>query len=54
MPLTKGKSKKVIGKNIKEMEASGHSRKQSIAASLNEAGKSKKKSMKKPTKKDCY
>jgi len=40
MPLAKGKSKKVIGKNIKEMEASGHPKKQAIAASLNEARKS--------------
>lgn len=40
MPLKSGKSKKVIGYNIKEMEESGHPRKQSIAASLNEARKS--------------
>lgn len=40
MPLEKGKSKKVIGKNIKEMEESGHKKSQAIAASLNEARKS--------------
>lgn len=40
MPLKKGKSRKVIGENIKEMESSGHSKAQSIAASLNEARKS--------------
>jgi hypothetical protein len=40
MPLEKGKSKKVIGHNIKEMESSGHSKAQSIAASLNQARKS--------------
>jgi len=40
MPLEKGKSKKVIGHNIKEMEMSGHPKKQAIAASLNEARKS--------------
>jgi len=40
MPLHKGKSKKVIGENIKEMEASGHPRNQSIAAALNQARKS--------------
>lgn len=40
MPLKKGTSKKTIGSNIKEMESSGHSKKQSLAASLNEARKS--------------
>jgi hypothetical protein len=40
MPLKHGKSKKIIGENIKEMEASGHPKKQAIAASLNEARKS--------------
>jgi hypothetical protein len=40
MPLEKGKSKKVIGRNIKEMEESGHPRKQAIAASLSQARKS--------------
>lgn len=40
MPLHKGKSREVIGENIKEMESSGHSRKQAIAASLNEARES--------------
>jgi len=37
MPLKKGTSRATIGKNIKEMEASGHPAKQAIAASLNEA-----------------
>jgi hypothetical protein len=40
MPLKKGTSKKTIGKNIAEMEASGHPKKQSIAAALNEARQS--------------
>ena len=40
MPLSKGKSKSVIGKNISEMERSGHPKSQAIAASLNEARKS--------------
>lgn len=40
MPMKKGKSKKVIGQNIKEMEMSGHPKAQAIAASLNEARKS--------------
>lgn len=51
MPLSKGKSKKTIGKNIKEMESSGHSRAQSIAAALNEARKSGAKIPKKRTSK---
>jgi len=40
MPLSKGKSKKTIGKNIAVMERSGHKPSQAIAASLNEARKS--------------
>jgi hypothetical protein len=51
MPLKKGKSKKTIGENIKEMEESGHPRNQSIAASLNEARKSGAKISKKRKKK---
>ena len=51
MPLEKGKSKKVIGHNIKEMEASGHPKKQSIAAALNQARKSGAKIPKKKGKK---
>lgn len=39
MPLKKGISKKTIGSNIKEMEASGHPKKQAIAAALNVARK---------------
>lgn len=37
MPLLPGK--KNIGKNISEMEKSGHKKSQSIAAALNEARK---------------
>jgi hypothetical protein len=40
MPLKKGKSRKVIGENIKEMEESGYPRKQAVAASLSTARKS--------------
>lgn len=37
MPLIKSGSKKAIGKNIKEMEESGHKPSQAIAAALNTA-----------------
>lgn len=51
MPLKKGKSKKVISENIREMVHSGHPRKQAIAASLSEARKSGAKIPKKKAKK---
>jgi hypothetical protein len=50
MPLSKGKSKKVIGKNIAEMEKSGYPKKQAIAASLDKARKSGAKIPKKKNK----
>jgi hypothetical protein len=40
MPLKKGKSRKVISQNIREMVKSGHPRKQAVAASLDTARKS--------------
>lgn len=49
MPLEKGKNRKVISHNIKEMENSGYPKNQAIAASLNEARKSGAK-IKKPKK----
>jgi hypothetical protein len=42
VPLKSGRSRKVIGQNIAEMEAAGHSRAQSIAASLRNAGVKRK------------
>jgi Holliday junction resolvase RusA-like endonuclease len=40
MPLSKGKSKKTISKNIKEMRESGHPENQAVAAALSQARKS--------------
>ena len=42
MPLEKGNSREIIGRNISEMEASGHPHNQAVAAALNNAGKSRK------------
>jgi hypothetical protein len=40
MPLAKGKSKKIIGRNIAEMEESGPPKNQSVAAALSQTRKS--------------
>ena len=50
MPLKKSAKKADIGKNVKEMEASGHSKAQSVAAALDTARKAGAK-IKKPKKK---
>ncbi len=43
MPLTKGKSKKVISKNIATEMHAGKPQKQAIAIAMSKAGMSKKK-----------
>lgn len=43
MPLKNGKSKKVIGENIAELEKSGRKPDQTIAIAMSKAGKGKKK-----------
>jgi hypothetical protein len=48
MPLKKGKSKKVVSSNIRELKRSGRSQKQSVAIALSTASKSKKRKRRKP------
>lgn len=44
MPLKKGKNKKVVGENIKELMSTGkYPQRQAVAISLNKAGKAKRK-----------
>lgn len=47
MPLAKGKSKKVISSNIKEMVDAGHPQPQAVAAALRTAGVPKRKAKRK-------
>lgn len=42
MPLKEGSSNETVGKNISELEASGHPHKQAVAIALEKAGKSNK------------
>lgn len=43
MPLKRGKGKKVVSSNIRELMASGRPQKQAVAIAMKTAGKAKKK-----------
>lgn len=47
MPLKKGKGKKILASNIKELIAAGHPQKQAVAIAYSEEEESKKKKVKK-------
>ena len=43
MPLRKGKSKKTVSSNIRELRHSGYPERQAVAIAMSKAGKSRKK-----------
>jgi len=47
MPLLKGKTQKIVGKNIRKLRQEGYGQKQSVAIAMSTAGKKKKKKGKK-------
>lgn len=51
MPLKKGRSNKTVSTNIRELRNSGYPEKQSIAIAMRKAGRTKKKTTRRSTKK---
>jgi hypothetical protein len=47
MPLKKGRSSKIVSKNIRELVHAGHPQKQAVAIAMKTAGKSRKTKSKK-------
>jgi hypothetical protein len=46
MPLRKGRSKKAISNNIRELRAAGYPQKQAVAIAMRKAGQSRKRKRK--------
>lgn len=52
MPLKRGSSSRTISENIEELIEAGYSKEQAVAIAMRKAGKNKKRSVKKRSRKD--